>query len=293
MTALHLALAVLTFQVADPPETGTSPPPAPAPVIAPGESMRPADSPTPPGSALGLTGRSLLLPGWGQYTAGRGHWWAYAGVEAVAWSAVIHHRREGSRFRRAYRDLAWEAARSSVWDGPRTDGPWSYYERMGAWSASGRFDRAPGEAELHPETDEATYNGMIWRLARDIHFPPGPGEPGSGTQEYQRALDYYRSRAIPRELAWDWEGDETALTRFRGLVRESDRAFRTGTTFVGLALVNRFIAGAEMWVAAHPGPLEAIPFQLRSRLEPTPGPTGWQLRFRVRHRPGEPGNRET
>jgi hypothetical protein len=238
------------------------------------------------GDPLRLAGRSLVLPGWGQYAAGRRHWWVYTGLDVVAWSAVVHQRREGVRFRRSYRDLAWEAARTRVWDGPRTDGPWGYYERMGTWGASGRFDRTPGQGELRPETDEGTFNGMIWRLAREIHLPFGAGEGEPGSPGYERALEYYQERAIPPELAWDWAGDEAALSRFRELIRESDRAFRTGTTFLGLALVNRFISGAEMWVAAHPGPLETIPLRLESRVEPASQTAGWQLRFRLRRHPG-------
>lgn len=239
-----------------------------------------------PGDPLRLAGRSLVLPGWGQYAAGRRHWWVYTGLDAVAWGAVAHQRREGSRFRRSYRDLAWEAARTRVWDGPRIDGPWGYYERMGTWGASGRFDRTPEQGEFRPETDEGTFNGMIWRLAREIHLPSSSGEGDPGSPGYRRALEYYRDRAIPPELEWDWEDDEAALSRFRGLIRDSDRAFRTGTTFLGVALVNRFISGAEMWVAAHPGPLDAIPLRLDSRVEPASQVAGWQVRFQVRHRPG-------
>jgi hypothetical protein len=212
----------------------------------------------------------------------------FTGVDALAWGGLVYQRREGARHRSAYRDLAWEVARTSVWGGPRSDGSWSYYEQMGRWGASGRFDRRPDVETLHPETNEDTFNGMIWRLARDLHLPGDGGEDGggvdSGDPAYQQALAYYRSRAIPAELQWDWHGQEESRSRFRSLIRVSDEAFRAGTTFVGVALVNRFISGAEVWIAAHPGPLSAIPITLESRLAPGIEADEWQFRVRVRSR---------
>jgi hypothetical protein len=233
---------------------------------------------------LGLAGRSLLLPGWGQKVADRGHWWVYAGAEAVAWGGGIHQRREGARFRQAYRDLAWSVARVPVWDGPRRDGAWGYYERMAVWRASGIFDLSPDGATFQPETDETTYNGMVWRLARELHLPPGVGPGDPGDPAFERALAYYRERAVPPELRWDWGEAPEARERFRGLIGRSDEAFRNATTFVGMALVNRFISGVEMWVAAHPGPAASLPVQVRSRVFPGAAPGRWELRFHLEGR---------
>jgi hypothetical protein len=238
-----------------------------------------------PGGAL----RSLVVPGWGQWAAGKSHWWAYAAIEAVAWGGNLHSRREGGRFRREYRDLAWEAARSVVWDGPRVDGSFSYYERMGQWRASGRFDRSPEHPGIDPETDEATYNGHIWRLARDLHFPASVAAPGPGDPAWERALEFYFRRAIPPELAWAWGDQEGAQLRFRGLIRSSDEAFRRGTTFLGVTLLNRFVSGVEMWVASHPGPLEAVPLRLQAQVVPLPEEGGWGLHFRLLPRPSARG----
>ena len=258
-------------------ENGGSPPPALPDLAGPPDALG-----TP--GALGLTIRSLTVPGWGQRVADRGYWWIYSGVDALAWGGVVHQRREGARHRTAYRDLAWEVARSPVWGGSRRDGPWSYYEQMGRWPASGRFDRRPEAEALHPETDEDTFNGMVWRLARDLHLPADPGEWEDGNPAYQQALAYYRGRAIPPDLEWDWQGQDDSRSRFRNLIRVSDEAFRAGTTFVGVALVNRFISGAEVWIAAHPGPLSAIPITLESRFAPGPEVDEWQFSVRMRSR---------
>ncbi len=243
---------------------------------------------------LGLAVRSLLLPGWGQKVDDRGHWWVYAAAEAIAWGGGTHQRREGSRFRQAYRDLAWTDARLPVWEGPRRDGAWGYYERMAAWPASGRFDLSPEGEPLQPETDEGTYNGMVWRLARDLHLPSGTGPVDPADPSYGRALAYYRDRAVPPELRWDWEGAEESRARFRALIGRSDEAFRNATTFVGVALVNRFISGVEMWVSAHPGPTASLPVRVRSEVLPGAGAGRWELQVHLQgRRSGRPPSRSS
>lgn len=225
--------------------------------------------------------RSLAAPGWGQRSQGRSHWWVYALAEGAIWAGVTHQRREGGRFRNDYRDLAWDVARAPFREGPRRDGSWSYYERMGSWRDSGRFDRTPGEAPLHPETDEGTFNGMVWRLAREIHLPSGGEGLDESDPAFQRALAYYRERAIPPELRWSWQGAEAELLRFRELVEKSDDAFRNGTAFMGVALLNRFISGAEAWIASRPGVLESVPLSIRTRVMPDPMGSGWGVHLRV------------
>lgn len=241
-------------------------------------------SPEGPDDALGLALRSLLVPGWGQRTSGRGHWWVFTGIDVLAWSGFVLQRREGARHRTAYRDLAWEVARVPIWTGARKDGPWSYYELMGRWAASGQFDLRPEDEALHPETNEETFNGTIWGLARELHLPAGSREVDVGDPAYQEALAYYRGRAVPPDLQWDWQGGEGSRTRFRDLVRDSDEAFRLGTNFVGLALVNRFISGAEVWIAAHPGLMSSIPVTVRPRLGLGPQAERWQLNVRIQSR---------
>lgn len=232
---------------------------------------------------FGAALRSLALPGWGQQVQGRAHWWIFPVIESVGWAGWIQARREGDRFRERYRDLAWDTARRSIWDGPRVDGPWEYYERMLRWRASGAFDRAPGLPELLPEEDPATFNGSIWSLARAIHLG-GRTDVAPNDPAYLQALEYYRGRAVPPELAWDWDGDEEARLRFGALVRESDDAFRRATAFVGLVLVNHFAAAVEAWVAEHPGPLENVPFRLIGRAQPGDRTGEWTLRVDLQRR---------
>lgn len=308
MTATLLTLALVAFQAAPDSVRSSTPDPEPPPRVSVrgptftglagvsppfpegewevGESPLkvPLLSPEGPDDPLGLALRSLLVPGWGQRAAGRGHWWAFTGIDLLAWTGFVLHRMEGARHRTAYRDLAWEVARVPFWSGPRRDGPWSYYELMGRWAASGRFDERPDDEALHPETNEETFNGTVWGLARDLHLPAGSGSVDVEDPAYQEALAYYRRRAVPPDLQWDWQEGEESLARFRDLVRNSDEAFRLGTTFVGIALVNRFISGAEVWMAAHSDLMASIPVTVRPRLGLEPEMERWQLNVRIQSR---------
>src|SRR2546426_8093983 len=58
---------------------------------------------------------------------------------------------------RRYRALAFDVARRAFTPMPR-DTAFEYYETMERFTASGRYNQAPGPA-LVPETDLGTYNG--------------------------------------------------------------------------------------------------------------------------------------
>src|SRR5690606_6961444 len=123
----------------------------------------------------------------------------------------VDRRRSGRAQRGEYRDLAWMAARGAPQ--PRRDGDWEYYERLEQWARSGRWDADPGRPGVQPESDDETFNGSLWSLARDL-YAADPGD--EGTPAYALALAYYEERAYPPELLWDWTGREDELDRYRG-----------------------------------------------------------------------------
>ncbi len=244
----------------------------------------------PPDEALlGPLLRSAALPGWGQHELGLGRWIAYVGVEVVGWGGLVERRSKHRRWTRAYRDLAWSEARTHLWDGPRQDGPWEYYEALLDYESSGRYDADPTNERLVPETDPDTYNGRIWQLAREIHLPGGTAEPPDPeSPEFSRALEYYRSRAARPEFAWDWQGNQAARSRFSSLVDRSDDAARAATGFVGLLLLNRFVSAVDAHLAARTSeprrvratsrftdlsPARRVAWELRIDLYWTPGPS--------------------
>lgn len=236
---------------------------------------------------LGPLLRSAALPGWGQHELGLRRWIAYVGVEVVGWSGLVERRLKHRRWTRAYRNLAWSEARSHLWDGPRRDGPWEYYEVLLDYESSGRYDLDPTTERLVPETDPDTYNGHIWQLAQEIHLPGGAdGQPDPESPGFSRALEYYRSRAARPEFAWDWQGNETARSRFSSLVDRSDDAARAATAFVGLLLLNRFVSAVDAHLAAHtPGPSRVRATSRFTDLSPARR-VAWELRIDLYWTPG-------
>lgn len=208
---------------------------------------------------------SLVLPGAGQAALGLRRWMLYAALEATFWTVHLEAAADVRRLNRSYRDLAWEAARLPTGPATREDAGWSYYETLGHYTTSGSYDSDPQAAGVQPETDAATYNGMVWDLAQRIFLPGGTGPPGS--PEYDRALAYYQERAAGPDFLWDWSGSPNALDRYRGLIQDADQEARVRSTALGLVLANHLVAAVDALVVARLR--ETTDIRLSSRLDPT------------------------
>lgn len=215
--------------------------------------------PTAGPAAPALAARSLLVPGWGQLAQGQRRAAVYAAAEVALWVFWGHRRSQARDLRGAYRDLAWETARGAR--GQRVDGPWAYYEDLSHWRRSGAFDRS-GEPGIQPEEDAATFNGSVWRLARDLHF--GGGAPGPGDPAYENAVAWYDEHAYGDAFLWDWTGQDAEHARFRDLIRRSDDRFRQATTALGGVLANHLLSAADAFVSAR------VPGTARMRVAPPP-----------------------
>jgi hypothetical protein len=218
---------------------------APGPVDLAGQERAEPSSSEP----IAVAARSLLVPGWGQLARSQRRGWAYLAVEAVLWAIWAERRDAGADLRVAYRDLAWTEGRLSA--GTRVDGDWTYYENLSKWKRSGAFDRDPQAPGLQPEEDPATFNGSIWALARDLYL--GSGLPAPGEPSFDEALAYYRERAYPDPLLWDWTGREPALDAYKDLIRQSDDRFREATTAVGAVLANHLLSATDAYLSAAAG----------------------------------------
>lgn len=201
----------------------------------------------PPPGAARVAFYSLVLPGAGQFVRSQRRWLVYAAVEGVGWYLHLDRRSAGRDLRTAYRDLAWDVARTRT--GPRVVDDFEYYERMGAWTSSGAWDADATTAGIQPETDAATYNGAIWVRATEIFFGSDP-DVGPGDPAWEAALTYYAERAYPPELLWDWSGTGDAAGRFRSLVRESDDQLREATVILGVIVANHVLSAADAFVSA-------------------------------------------
>jgi hypothetical protein len=206
--------------------------------------------PKTPGKAALL---SAVVPGAGQWLQGQNRWSVYAAAEIWAWVMFFDRRREGRKLQERYRDLAWDVARR-VSSGPRTEGSWEYYEALTRFTASGAYDADPTRDGVQPEENPKTFNGSVWVLAQEIFNPQSGEEPaGPGSPSYQRAFEYYTSRAYGPEFAWNWGTNTLYQEEYAGLIRASDEDLRGSTTMLGVILANHLLSAVDALVSGRLG----------------------------------------
>lgn len=194
---------------------------------------------------------SAVIPGTGQLVTGRERGVLYLAAEAFLilrlWVLEVEGRRERDRFR----DLAFSVARAPFRPA-RRDTVFEYFEAMQSFMESGPFNASSGP-ELVPPMDETTFNGHIWQLARETFLPDPDSPPDTASENYQRALEFYRSRAIGANFQWSWRDAGLERDLFSQAIRKSDDAFRTATQYLGLILVNHLVSGIDAFVTERLG----------------------------------------
>ena len=223
---------------------------------------------------------SALLPGVAQRKLGKGHWIAYLAVEAAAWIGFGHAHWSATDQRGQYQDLAWEVARS--FSGPRIDGDFSYYETLEKFLDSGIFDTDPSASGIQPEMDASTFNGSVWLLATEVHFPFG-SSPGPGDPEYAAALLDYERRAYDDRFAWSWAGQPAAWDDYMDLIDSSDGSFRRASQFMGLIVANHLLSGIDAFLTARVQASGGARTQAQIRLVPRDDRRGIGLVLQIRH----------
>jgi hypothetical protein len=186
---------------------------------------------------------SGIVPGTGQLLGGRERGALYMVAEAFLLTRVLSLSAEGRRERTRYRELARVVARGAYSPTP-ADTVFEYFEQMGRFVESGPFDTDPGPA-IVPPTDERTYNGQIWALARRTYFADPDSPPAPDTPEYQGALRFYSSRAIGPNYQWSWRNAGLEQDLYRQTIRESDEAFRHASQGLGLLLANHILSAVD------------------------------------------------
>ncbi|HUF49254.1 MAG TPA: hypothetical protein VMN60_00360 [Longimicrobiales bacterium] len=246
--------------------------PPPAPAVTPA-----APPPVQPGAAFLA---SALLPGAAQYLASDERWLPYVATEVWALASYVQQRRSAHSLEQRYRDLAWQVARR-VSVGERRDSVFEYYEAMTHHAASGAFDVDKLTAGVQPEPQAGTFNGDLWALARDLHFPGGRDFP-PGTPAYDAALAYYLARAIPEQYAWAWGGSSLEQQIFSDIIVQSDAAARAAARYIGVILANHMVSAVDALVTARLRELGAGAFRIEGR--PVPGSRGgrWEQSVRIR-----------
>lgn len=190
---------------------------------------------------------SAALPGSGQLMTGRHRGAIYAISEALFLTRFLAIHAEGRRERDRYLDLAFTIARGP-YDPAARDTAFEYFERMEGFIESGPFDTDPGPA-LVPPTDERTFNGSIWALARATFFPDPDSIPPTESLEYRRALAFYEDRAVGPNFRWSWRNAGLEQDLFRQSIRQSDEAFRRATRQLGLLLANHLLSALDAFIS--------------------------------------------
>ncbi|HEX9581326.1 MAG TPA: hypothetical protein VF970_09510 [Gemmatimonadales bacterium] len=195
---------------------------------------------------------SAAVPGSGQLLAGHDRGALYLVAETYLAARFLAEQREARFQAEHFRDLAFAVARQGFASAAR-DTAFGYFEEMGKFIESGPFDTDPG-APLVPPLDDRTFNGRIWRLARETFFQHPDSFPDAEAEEYQRALEFYRRRAVGAGFQWSWRGAALEHDLFRQSIRASDRAFRAATQHLGALLINHVLSAIDAFVSQRLAP---------------------------------------
>ncbi|WP_411281803.1 hypothetical protein [Gemmatimonas sp.] len=190
---------------------------------------------------------SGVVPGSGQFMMGQQRGVGYLVAEGYLLLQQVRARRDANRDRDAYRALAFNVARQPF-GGERPRGSWDYYESMEKFLESGAFDRDPGGA-VDPETDETTYNGARWLLARETYWVNADVAPARSSPEYQRALAFYQSRAVPTAYQWSWRDAQLEKDVYGQTIASANRSVQRAVNYVGLVGANHLVSLIDAYVS--------------------------------------------
>jgi len=189
---------------------------------------------------------SALVPGLGQGVLRQQRGIVYLAAEGYLILRALGAQRDARRERDAYREIARTVARASF-GSERPDAAWEYYERLQYVLESGAFNRTPGAA-LSPETDPSTFNGSIWRLARETFWRDPDVTPATTSPEYERAIAFYERRAVGESFRWSWRDAQLEQDLYRQTIDRSNDASRQARQLVGLLLANHALSLVDAYV---------------------------------------------
>lgn len=190
---------------------------------------------------------SALMPGVGQGLLRQQRGVVYLAAEGYLILRTLGAQRDARRERDAYREIARTVARAGF-GADRPDADWEYYERLQYVLESGAFNRTPG-ATLSPETDLSTFNGSIWRLARETFWRDPDVLPDLSSPEYLRAIAFYERRAVGESLRWSWRDAQLEQDLYRQTIDRSNEAARQARQLVGLLLANHALSLVDAYVS--------------------------------------------
>ena len=185
---------------------------------------------------------SAVVPGAGQAAIGQERFVAYAATEGFFWVEFLKNKAEANRQRRTYRELANRVARGAFVSAPQ-DGDWDYYERLEHYLESGVYTQ--GGPDVVPETDETTFNGAVWLLARRTYFANPTIPPARDTPAFQAALAFYQRRAARPEFRWSWRNAQLEQDVYRRTINKANDGFRRATSDLSVILANHILSAVD------------------------------------------------
>jgi hypothetical protein len=191
---------------------------------------------------------SAVIPGSGQLALGQQRSVAYAVAEAYIIIQALSAQRDADRQRAQYQTLAADVARAQF-GGSRPIGPWvTYYEPMEKYLESGAYSLVRG-ATVVPETDESTYNGARWLLARQTFWRDASMPPATTSPEYARALAAYVKDAVTDEYRWSWRDAQLQWDVYRQIIASKNRSYQRANNYVGLVVANHLVSMVDAYVS--------------------------------------------
>jgi hypothetical protein len=171
---------------------------------------------------------------------------AYAVAEAYLLVQAFGAQRDVSRGVRNYQNVAADGARRQF-GGALPRGPWSYYEDLEKFDASGMYDVVPGGA-VEPETDTTTFNGQSWLLARQTFWTNPDVTPPVSSEQYQRALAFYRARAWGDEFRWSWRDAQFQKDVYKGTIAAANRSNQRKTNLLTVVGANHLASLIDAYI---------------------------------------------
>jgi hypothetical protein len=189
---------------------------------------------------------SALIPGSGQFVLKQQRSVAYLAAEGFLILQYVAARRDGNRGRTSYRSIAADVARKSF-GGTAPAGSWEYYEFLEKYLESGAYDLIPGGA-VDPETDESTYNGARWLLARQTYWRDPDVAPATNSTAYQSALAAYKRDAATDAYRWSWRDAQLQQDLYRQAIASANRSYQRAVNYAGIMAANHLLSLVDAYV---------------------------------------------
>ncbi len=190
---------------------------------------------------------SAVVPGAGQLRMGESRFAAYMAVEAYGWINYARHRADARRDRDGYRALAADVARALFTTNPLL-GDFDYYESMEKFVDSGVFD-ASEDPGLQPEPNDTTFNGSLWRRARETFWDDPNVVPAPSSPQYERSITYYQERAVTSEFRWSWRNARLIHDQYKRTIAGSNDGFRRSVQDLGVIIGNHVLSMVDAFAA--------------------------------------------